>query len=294
MSPGRGPSPSHHVPAVRLRPGRCGSLQCQRGSAQGERRCQPSRGCRGGSRRAGARGPRRGTPGSGGPETAAAPRPAPVPGQHAPGGAAAASRGQRGRGPATRPCPRARPRPPELAPSSAPTAASCPSAAHLPGHHLRRRRRRRCSYRQISRDFAPPRAHPPPPTRTRRARTPAWKLQEAPCGPRGLHDLLLFSHPASTRAGGPEGLKPRCEGYHGALTWLARGACAGPAAEPKLRGSSLNSGCAQSQMVSQLAPATPARSQSLSEWGAARTSRPGCEVRAFPMHDPHPRAPFFS
>lgn len=164
MSPGRVPSPSHHVPVQWLRPGRCTSLQFQRGSAQAKR-LVPSQGCPGRSGGGRVQDPRRGKPGPSGPETVAAPpRLARVPGQRTPGSAAAASRGHRGRGPSVRPVPGARPRPPQLSPASAATAASRPLAAHLPGRRRRRRRRRRrcCSYHQISRDFAPPRAYPPP------------------------------------------------------------------------------------------------------------------------------------
>lgn len=50
MSPGRGPSPFHHVPVEWHRPGRCTSLQFQRGSAQ-VTRLVASQGCPGRSGR---------------------------------------------------------------------------------------------------------------------------------------------------------------------------------------------------------------------------------------------------
>lgn len=56
MSPGRVPSPSHHVLVQWLQPGRCTSLQFQRGSPQAKR-LVPSQGCPGRSGRGRVQGP---------------------------------------------------------------------------------------------------------------------------------------------------------------------------------------------------------------------------------------------
>lgn len=241
--------------------------------------------------------PRRGKPGPGSPETAAAPpRPARVPGQRAPGGAAATSRGHRGRGPSVRPSPGARPRPPQLSPASVPTAASHPLAAHLPGRC--RRRRHRCrSYHRISRDFAPP---PCLPSSRLKARSPSWKLQVAPSRLPEVYTLLPFSHPASALAPDPEKLKPRCEAARSrrALTWLPRGACAAGLRSWELFGCCLSSGCSQSDRWSVSAgypSKQTAHAASLSAFlppphsrrRLQRTSRPACGVGAFLMPHPH-------
>ncbi|XP_031220446.1 serine/arginine repetitive matrix protein 1-like [Mastomys coucha] len=196
------------------------------------------------------RDPRRGKPGSGGPESRP-PRPARVPGQRAPGGAAATSGAAEDASLPSAPLPE-----PGLALRSPNGRLARRSAAHLPDHRRRRRRRRHRSYHRISRDFAPPRAYPPP-ARTRRARSPSWKLQVAPCRHREVYTLLLFSHPASARAPDPEKSSltrtpPRSHlaGSErmrtGLRSWEFLGCCT-------------SSGCAQSD--GQSAPATLASAQ---------------------------------
>ncbi|MEJ1287363.1 hypothetical protein NN561_018381 [Cricetulus griseus] len=193
VSPGRGPSPSHHVPAVWLRPGAAALCSSSVGAsnapdtnqakAAGEDRVAAAR-----------RDPRRGTPGSGGPETAAAP-PRPAPRESRDSAHQAAPQQPRGAtedtglllaplpepGLALRSSPlpqpngcllpvrRSPPGPPPLPP---------PPPPQLPPDLARLR--------------SAPRLHPSP-VRTRRAPTPAWKLQEAPCRPQGF--TTRFSSP---------------------------------------------------------------------------------------------------
>lgn len=209
--PGRGPSPSHHVSAVWLRPEcSCTSLQFQRGSAQ-VRHLVPSQGCPGRSGRSPAQGPPTRDTGTQWPLD----RGSPAPPRASPGTARTRRcRSSLERPPRTRtfrpPLSRSPASPSAALPFLSPNGRLSPVRSSPPGRRHRRRCRRRCSYHQISRDFAPPRAHPPP-ARTRRAPTPAWNLREVQCPPRGVHNVLLFSQPASARARDPEKLKPRCE-----------------------------------------------------------------------------------
>lgn len=207
MSPELGPSPSHHVPVEWLRPGRCTSLQFQRGSAQAKR-LVPSQGCPGRSGRGRTQGsPTRETrtrwPGDRG--RPAPPRASPGTGQRAPGGAAAASRGHRGRGPSVRPSPRARPCPPQLSPASAPTAARSPLTSPAAATAAAAAAAVAATTRSRDTSLRPVLTLLPPERGGRGARPGRSRYRRADSG---WFTPCFSSHPASARAPNPESESP--------------------------------------------------------------------------------------